>query len=172
MKRPINFISSSDSTEIKGKVAIDAESAKKYFIKNAIFKFTPIPSNLKVKIKKSVCDISFENNLVQEMFDLIKGDSFYIFEYCIEGSEKGKQLNEKIDLILKFINTNRIKSMLIYLERTQEHSFSFEEAKALRAVLPFKREDSPIILSSQAQKPTNKDMVYAFVMVMASGGIF
>jgi len=167
MARPINFANS----EVSGKVTIDAKCAKKYFLLNAVFKFEKLTQELKQIIYKDIDKLMFKDKLIQEMYDLIKGDSFYIFEYCIEDSEKGKQLNEKIDLILKFINTNRINSMLIYLERTQEYSFSFEEARALRALLPFKRDESPIVLSSQ-KKSTKKDLVYAFVMVMTTGGIF
>jgi len=165
MSRPINFINS----EISGKIILDSKSAKKYFLLNTEFKFKKIGDDLKNAINSDVDKLVFKNKLLQEMFELITGKSFYVFEHCIEGPEKGKQIIEKVNKIISNLN---FSNMAIHLLATKDNSFSQEEGKNLRESLPFKRENSPIVLSILPKGTKRDDAVYLFVMIMMPEGIF
>lgn len=165
MSRPINFINS----EISGKIILDSKSAKKYFLLKTEFKFKKIGDDLKNAINSDVDKLVFKNKLLQEMFELITGKSFYVFEYCIKGPEKGKQIIENVNKIISNLN---FSNMAIHLLATKDNSFSQEEGKNLRESLQFKRENSPIVLSILPKGTKRDDTVYLFVMIMMPGGIF
>ena len=120
-------------------------TAKKHFVFDIMLRFDEIQrAGLKDLRKSNDIDITIENELEQNMFNLIadpKNRSFNFKKFYFRGANIEDKLFEEID---KFKSMLDIDKICIYVHTTKS-GLEMESGKRLREYLPFSKEDSPII---------------------------
>jgi hypothetical protein len=153
-------IYNSDGESIEAQFTPIINTAKKYFLFDIMLRFDEIQrAGLKDLRKSNDIDITIENELEQNMFNLIadpKNRSFNFKKFYFRGANIEDKLFEEIDKFLRLLDFDKI---CIYVHTTKS-GLEMESGKRLRDYLPFSKEDSPIIYSYNQQF---KDKAVAYV---------